>query len=491
MGVMAPADRRRTLALVASYAALGAGWSGFARWVVPPIIRAAYEGRSLPILNRFFQTRAAPHPIEHYHYLWRAFSEAVLTAGLLHLSVVLLVWQGERRLDEGRSPEERRSDRRLGLGLILVSLAFLALTVLSGPRHDYVFQLNIWDTTLRGGDPWYYALGGINPVNAYGPLFNLLAIGAWVNPMAPKLLFAYAYILFAAWLVRDFRARRHGGLSAIGLMAWLWNPFPWVEIALFGHFDILVGVSCVAAVRARERGRDVASGLWLATGVLLKYMPIVLLPFLALDDGRVRRRLIQVAVVAIALGMAMSCNYWGFSTLRPLSLAANRESCLLSIFRFFRGAHSPLHWLEWLGIRPDLDWLSTPMLILALAGAWSWSRLRRPDVASSAVVAILTTLLFYKVGFPQYQMVLFALASYWGCRNWERLEANPPLRVALGVYFGWIALFNVYYLYMGGKIPISLGTWGLVDDKVGLPTFFLGCELLACLVRASGRPSPS
>ncbi len=270
-------------------------------------------------------------------------------------------------------------------------------------------------------------------------------------------------------------------------MAWLWNPFPWVEIALFGHFDILVGVACVAAVHARERGRDVRAGLSLAAGVLLKYIPIVLLPFLALDDGRVRRRLLWVAVTATAPGDGPELQLLGFFDLAsPVPRGRSRVLPAVDL-PVPAGSRSPLHWL---GLT-DLDSWSTPIMALALFVAWSWCRRRRPDVASSAVLAVLTTLLFYKVGFPQYQMVLFAIASYWACRDWEVLEANPPLRVALGVYFGWIALFNVFYLYMGGKIPISLGTWGLVDDTVGLPTFVLGCELLACLVRASGRSSPS
>ena len=45
--------------------------------VVPPLIRAAYEGRSLPLLNRVFQRRI-PHPIEHYLALWRTYWEALL-----------------------------------------------------------------------------------------------------------------------------------------------------------------------------------------------------------------------------------------------------------------------------------------------------------------------------------------------------------------------------------------------------------------------------
>ena len=75
-----------------------------------------------------------------------------------------------------------------------------------------------------------------------------------------------------------------------------------------------------------ERGHDVRAGMSLALGVLLKYMPVVLLPFLALDRGRLRTRFLQVAVVSIALGLAyelLLCR--GPSTLSPLGFAARPE----------------------------------------------------------------------------------------------------------------------------------------------------------------------
>jgi hypothetical protein len=475
-------DRRRVIALVASYAVLGAIWVMVARWAAPRIVEAASLGRSFPALNRYLRGDAEPPPAERSYDPGRTFSGAVLFAGLLHLSVVLIVRAQDRRL----AGDGAREGRRVGLGMVLVSLAFLALTVLAGVQHDYVPDLQIWDEVRLGHDPWWTMGDRHEPLNAYGPLFNLLAPLAWLNPLAPKLLFAYAYVLFAVWLVCDIRARgRLAGLPAVGLMAWLWNPLPWVEVATFGHFDVLVGVAAVAALEARARGRDALSGACLAAGVLLKYIPLVILPFLAFEGGRFRPRLAVAAAVPIALGLAASGYAWGASTFLPLSFAATRESRLLSIFRFLRGTDSPLH--LW-GV-PDVDMLSTPCLVVALLWLWAWCQLRKVDATSSAALAVLATLLFYKVGFPQYQIVLFLLLTYWATRGPSRPRGGLPVAIAAGCYFAWIASFDVFYWAIGGFIIGPDRPWGRVGEVAGLPTFLLGCVLLACLLRASDRLS--
>ena len=87
--------------------------------------------------------------------------------------------------------------------------------------------------------------------NAYGPLFNALAPLVWVNPLANKLLFAFSYLAYVIWLIKDLAPRQ--GLVTLSwpwLSLWLLNPFPWVEIAYFGYFDVLVGLACVAAVHS-------------------------------------------------------------------------------------------------------------------------------------------------------------------------------------------------------------------------------------------------
>ncbi len=262
--------------------------------------------------------------------------------------------------------------------LALLSLAFLGLTVVRGDNQDYYFYLQMWREVQLGHDPWFFSTGafGTYPMNAYGPLFNVLAIPAAVNPLLPKLLFAAAYLGFAVALLRPLGKEIPGAGDSWPLRAaWLFIPYCWVEIANFGHFEVLVGLLCVAAVEARLRQRDVISGFALGLGVLLKFMPIVLLPFLILDRRRPRYRLLGAAVVTIGLGLGASVFFWGLATFRPLIFAASRDAHHLSIYRFLKGHYSPLRWLD---IRRGLQEWAPAFVMLALLRAWLWVRKAGP-----------------------------------------------------------------------------------------------------------------
>jgi len=480
---MAQPDRPRPHALVTLYAALALGWVAFARWVVPPLLIVERPGRAIAAVKWLIQRPPALFLPQDILSFWRDFSGAVLIALVLHLTIILILRRYDLRAAEGRSSTEVRAGRRASLMLLIVSLAFLAVTVLSGPLHDYYFYLQMWYEVRLGHDPWFIVPGihGVGPLNAYGPLFNVLAILSWVNPLAPKLLFAYGYVLFAVSRIKGFTAGRPpSGLQVIVLAALFWNPFPWVEVAIRGHFDILVGLSCLWAIRAWARGHDRLSGIWLALGVLLKYLPVVLLPFLAFDRGRLRPRFLIVAMVSIAIGLGLSCYLWGLSTLLPLRFAATRRSTGLSIFWFIRGRYSPLHWF---GVVANYDELAPIILVLALLLAWSWYWARQPDVEAAAVVAVVTVVLLYRTGYPQYQMVPFVLGSSWAVRHWGHLRGRTTRVVAIACYFGWLAAFDLYYgLVDEGRSNLY---WGFVRDAVGLPTFLFGCAFLVAVARSS------
>jgi hypothetical protein len=440
-------------------------------------------GRYAPILIVLY---AALAPVWVVGEWWIEPDLARVEAGLLALGLslayALMLGRWDDRHTEARPPEDRARVRAVSVVLLVVASAFLAVAVLTGAVHDYALYLRFWPRVRHGGDPWYVEGGfwGNTAPNAYGPLFNLLAGLEGINPLAPKLLFAAAYIAAATALTKGLAARRRASwLAALGLLAWAWNPYAWVEVAIRGHFDVLVGLACVAAVHARRRGRDLSCASALAAGVLLKYLPIVLLPFLALDRGRVRVRLVAAAAALIALGMGLSWLVWGPSTFEPVRFAATRSSTYLSIFRFLRGQFSPL---PGLGFQAGLDRLALSALALALLGAWWWCRARRADPATAAVLAALVTLLLYRNGFPQYQMVLLMLASYWVAQAWGQRRHRTALAIALVGYFGWIAAFDVAYSLIGDG-------WTAFEDAVGLPTFALGCALGACLALSEPEPA--
>jgi hypothetical protein len=483
-------DRTRPYASAILYAALALGWAGFARWIVPPLLVAEHPGRLVEALRRFLHVPPVVFLTQYPLGRWREFSEAVLIALALHLTIVWILRRQDGQSAGERTVGEARAARRMSLVLGLLAAAFLAVTILSGVFQDYYFYLEIWYHVRHGQDPWFLVSGenGRAPLNAYGPLFNPLAGLAGINPLAPKLLFAFAYIFFATSAIKGFLAGHPpSGRRTLGLTALFWNPFPWVEVAYYGHFDVLVGLACLGAVRAWDRGRDIASGALLAAGVLLKYLPIVLLPFMAFDPdrGRIRPRFFAAALLSIAIGLALSTWIWGPATFLPVKLAANRDAKILSIFRFLRGPYSPL---PRIGVVLNVNDLSSLSQLLGLAWAWSWWRARKPDVEATAVVAVTITVLLYRVGYPQYQMVPFVLTAAWAARHWGRLRNRTALAVAMAACFGWLAVFDVYYVLVE-EWRMDLA-WGRMRDVVGLPTFLLGCAFLAAAVRAATPQIP-
>jgi uncharacterized membrane protein len=456
---------RDLLLLIVIYSVLCLFWKEFADGVVPNIIAAAYNERSLPVLNWVFQGHRSL-PIEHYLEIWSVIAAAVQIATILHLVIVLFIRSIDRkqRLLLCKVP---RADLYTNFVLIAFSAAFLALTALSGAHGDYPAYLDEWTTVLAGRIPW------LNRLNAYGPLFNVLSPLVWVSPFANKLLFAFSYLVYVVWLIKDFAPRR--GLVALSgpwLVFWLFHPFPWVEIAYFGYFDVLVALACVAAVHSLVGGKDGVSGTCLAFGVLLKYMPIVILPFLVFSERRFHFRVFSFCVGVVIFGLVVSVLIWGTSTFWPLMLAATR-SPHWSIYDVLASTYSPFRLLWDAPNVESLDWLEKSFLVTAGLGVFAWCVFLRTGPALSAALAVLVTLLFYRVGFINYQMVLLFLIWYWVVSEWQQLEEHSVLAALLAGYFGLLALLDlIHWSDLTGDILYS----NMVVFK-----FLLGCALLVVL----------
>ncbi|MGO9601559.1 MAG: glycosyltransferase 87 family protein [Isosphaeraceae bacterium] len=474
--------RQRAVRLIVGYSIVLLCWIVFARWAAPGLIVQAQQDHGLALFERLIQKPGQPGTSQRLLDAWREFSGAVAWAILGQLAIVLLI----RRLDSGGarqvSPSAEAPVRWTNRGILVFSTVFLAFTVVRGSIQDYAAFESMWREVLRGHDPWFYAYGvfGKHPLNAYGPLFNLLAIPAWVHPLLPKLLFALLYLAMATWLIKAAVLKLLPGrwfVPILLLFVWFWLPYAWVEIANYGHFDVLVGLSCAMAIEARRRGRDVMAGTALAAGMLLKFMPLVLLPFLAVERGRVRFRLLAAAIVCFTLGMGASALYWGPSTFRPVFFAAGRSSHHLSIYRFLKGRFSPRYLLE---IHENPDEWAPFLMVMALALVGRWAQRRQIDAATSAVVVILVTLMFYQVGFPQYQMVLFVLISYWALGQPGQIHGSRPLGLAFFAYFAWLSVFDLI------ECRFDIDRLGM-QEWIGLPTFLMAGLVLCCLAGAAGK----
>ena len=203
---MTAALRHRILIVIAAYGTVLTAWFGFARWLAPAIITSpnpGYSARDLESSDRGDESRLAlcDDRAQPLAALLRCRADRRIAAP----GIVMLICLHGPHQAPNRKSQPRRVKPWASAVLILLSFAYLAWALYRGGIQDYYFFIQMWREVQFGHDPWFYAYGafGKYPMNAYGPLFNIFALPAWLNPLFPKLLFAAAYLAFANWLILD------------------------------------------------------------------------------------------------------------------------------------------------------------------------------------------------------------------------------------------------------------------------------------------------
>jgi alpha-1,6-mannosyltransferase len=168
--------------------------------------------------------------------------------------------------------------------------------------------------------------------SVYGPAFTLAS-----EPIA---LAAGESEDAAAWIYKTLAAA--AVLLAVGLAAWLsprpvfawafagWNPLLAIHFAGGGHNDAWMAALVVGALALAASGRRVWAGAAWAVAVLVKWVPLVLLPLQALAARRTRARLdVRGFVLALVVLLALATARYGFGWLEafgPLAKNANHET---------------------------------------------------------------------------------------------------------------------------------------------------------------------
>ena len=255
------------------------------------------------------------------------------------------------------------------------------------------------------------------------------------------------------------------------LVLCLLNPFPWIEIAHFGFFDVLVGIACAVAVHAARRGDDRLAGVLVGVGVLVKFLPVVILPVLACGRRRLRFDLAGAAAVVVLAGMAASLAVWGPSTFDPVRFAAGRPP-VMSIYDLLGSPDSPFQ----LGLWFDLSGLEKPLIVGSEAMLLVWCWWRKAGPAVSALLAVLVILLFYRSGYNNYQMMAFCLLTYAFAAATDEFRMTRGLLLAILAYLGCLAAIDAGFPVIR-RITSS-----------GAATLYLdGCYLARWLARSSPR----
>jgi hypothetical protein len=200
----------------------------------------------------------------------------------------------------------------------------------------------------------------------------------------------------------------------------------------YGLNDTLAASLVSFALLARVRERDVAAGVLLGLAVLLKYYPAVLVPWFALEQGRLRWRLPVAAGVTVGLGLAAAAGVWGSSLLTAFTYGAAREPKLLSVLAALQAKP------ELVGGRDVLDVLirfNSVSVVFVVVLSFAFGLRLRLHFLEASVLGLLATLLTFKVGHPQFYLP-------WLCM----VAALPLARRASADRLLWTVLPYVVFL---------------------------------------------
>jgi hypothetical protein len=161
----------------------------------------------------------------------------------------------------------------------------------------------------------------LHETSAYGPAFALASkpvaltrspgIAAWTFKSLAALC-----VLLATWLV----ARRRAFAAAlVG-----WNPVVAVHFAGAGHNDALMVALVTVALALGDRGRTRGAGVAWAFAVLVKWVPLLLLPLRALEARARGRRVDHLGfAVTVVATLALATLLWRFHWLHAVTPLAH------------------------------------------------------------------------------------------------------------------------------------------------------------------------
>ena len=345
----------------------------------------------------------------------------------------------------------------------------------SSTKGDYNAYKVHWDSIMVGNNPWNFEVF-TDKDNAYGPVYTLFGIPYAIHPNLPRMIFIFAWAALDYWMIG--KLLKSNQLSAIAKVVLLivicLSPFLWIRNVYYSQFDIVVALLMILAIDAAPQEHARLSGGLASLAVALKYYPLVLVPLLSFRKRKPVWQFICsfTAMTAIIYGVTMAV--WGLSFLKPLTVASERPSKLLSIFRVFRGPYSPFYRL--FGIE-NLDAYSTPLVLIGVGILLLILLYREMDMVSGALLVFTLTLMLYKVGHQQFHVSLYLLLLYW-------LIVKAPHQsltlISSAIYILFMNVADVGYFQ-----TTFLVDWDIARDLIGVPAFLiLGFLFLAVLLEA-------
>jgi hypothetical protein len=368
-------------------------------------------------------------------------------------------------------------EQHLGEFFLLHSFLFLGLAICSPVIGDYCPYLQQWHNTYLRLDPWAN-YGNLKPIvhipwfnfcgnyyitarNAYGPLFNVYGLTSIIFPTIPRAIGAILFLIISWEIVREIRAR--GDLD--------WRVRFWLYIGMFGNFFslVFVGISggndvylaflICAAIIALNRGDSALAGMAMGLGALIKFYPLYLVPFMALDRRHLDIKFAAAAVVTFVVGIVWAYIEWGTSIFEPLVWNIGREPTHSSvIFILITGLQSLLH------VSIPVSWVVAGLVPLAIA-ALIWQYKLRLSSSSGFIIGYMLMLTFNQIGYIVYYFpLMLAIYLYYLFDRPSHQVSRALLILFVAILFQAIfsafgttnSIYRIEFLYRWSRIPVSV-----------------------------------
>jgi hypothetical protein len=368
-------------------------------------------------------------------------------------------------------------ERRLGAFFLLYSLLLFGVAVYSPIIGDYCPYLQQWYDVYRGLDPWA-DYGNLKPIvhipwfnlcgdyyitarNIYGPLFNIYGLTSIILPTIPRAIGAVLFLMISWKIVKEIRT---GEDLDWKVRFWLYigmfgNFFSFVFVGISGGNDVYLAFLICGAIIALNRGDAALAGMAMGLGGLIKFYPVYLVPFMALDRQRLNIKFATAAFATFTVGAILAYIEWGASIFEPLFWNLNRSATHSSIiFILISCFQSLLH------IFIPTSWIViclAPLAIMALI----WQYKLRLSNLTGFMIGYILILTFNQVGYIVYYFpLMLAIYLYY-------LFERPPYQLsrALLILFAAIlfqaiffafgatnSIYRIEFLYKWVRIPVSV-----------------------------------
>jgi hypothetical protein len=361
----------------------------------------------------------------------------------LYLAGAALLWRGS-------------ADRSIRLmvwgGAIVITLLLIGIyPVTSSDIFDYIFRGRMalrYDANPYlvvpnrfRADPYFRYVGWPNAPSAYGPLWERLSVALQTlgsesllrNVVLIKALAAATHLaigLVIGGLVRDPQRR------IMSQYLWLWCPLALWELPAIGHNDGLLILSLLLALWVIRRQRHWLTVLALTAGALLKFLPAILLPLVALDWMRhqttwpARLRVAALAgCLSLVPAVALYAPYWdvppAFADLRLTEQIDAVRAGATTTLRNLAVRASFLH--------------ATPMALASYvaqtpAAMSQWQRLMAlPSLTAEDVRTVMS----------RFSTLLLAMGIVWQC--WQVWFRRRDLRIAFAELCLWYLVTGLWF----------------------------------------------